>query len=85
LGGAAWGLVALSLWLCSRGGLITLPTAFGVVAWHRHEMLFGFIGAVMAGFLLTTIPELDRPFADRRQADNSVAVLMPLVELHRGG
>jgi uncharacterized protein involved in response to NO len=55
-GGAAWGLTALTLWLCSLSGVLTLPTLFAPVAWHRHEMLFGFIGAVIAGFLLTAIP-----------------------------
>jgi len=28
----------------------------GLVAWHGHEMLFGFVAAAMAGFLLTAIP-----------------------------
>jgi uncharacterized protein involved in response to NO len=28
----------------------------GVVAWHAHEFLFGYIAAVMTGFLLTAIP-----------------------------
>ena len=55
-GGAAWGLIALLLWLFSLAGQITLPTAFDPIAWHRHEMLFGFVGAVIAGFLLTAIP-----------------------------
>jgi uncharacterized protein involved in response to NO len=26
------------------------------VAWHAHEMLFGYLGAVMAGFVLTAVP-----------------------------
>lgn len=55
-GGAAWGLVALALWILSLPGAINLPTAFDSLAWHRHEMLFGFVGAVIAGFLLTAIP-----------------------------
>ena len=55
-GGAAWGLIALVLWLCSLAGKLNLPTAFDPVAWHRHEMLFGFVGAVISGFLLTAIP-----------------------------
>ena len=54
--GAAWALIALSLWLCSIGGVIDLPTAFDPLAWHRHEMLFGFVGAIIGGFLLTAIP-----------------------------
>jgi uncharacterized protein involved in response to NO len=55
-GGAAWGLIALVLWLCSLAGVITLPTAMDPLAWHRHEMLFGFVGAIISGFLLTAIP-----------------------------
>jgi len=56
LGGAAWALIAIALWICSRTGHITLPTAFDPLAWHRHEMLFGFVGAVIGGFLLTAVP-----------------------------
>jgi len=55
-GGAMWGIIALGLWLCSIGGVLQLPTRFDPVAWHRHEMLFGFVGAAVAGFLLTAIP-----------------------------
>lgn len=55
-GGAAWAVVALTLWLMSLAGSIVLPTIMEPLAWHRHEMLFGFVGAVIAGFLLTAIP-----------------------------
>ena len=55
-GAAAWGVIALALWLCSISGLFQLPTALEPVAWHRHEMIFGFVGAAVAGFLLTAIP-----------------------------
>lgn len=55
-GGAAWGLIALALWIGSLTGEITLPSAMDPLAWHRHEMLFGFVGAVIAGFLLTAVP-----------------------------
>jgi len=54
--GALWALVALTLWLGALSGTFTLPTHFDPLAWHRHEMLFGFVGAVVAGFLLTAIP-----------------------------
>ena len=33
-----------------------MPISFEGVAWHRHEMLFGFVGAAVAGFLLTAVP-----------------------------
>ena len=56
VGGAAWSLAALTLWLGALSGAATLPTHFDPLAWHRHEMLFGFVGAVVAGFLLTAIP-----------------------------
>jgi uncharacterized protein involved in response to NO len=55
-GGTLWGLVAIVLWLCALGGQISLPTAFDPLGWHRHEMLFGFVGAIVSGFLLTAIP-----------------------------
>lgn len=55
-GGAAWGIIALALWVCSMMGELTLPSAIDPLAWHRHEMLFGFVGAVVAGFLLTAVP-----------------------------
>jgi uncharacterized protein involved in response to NO len=56
LGGALWAVVALALWLAALAGQIAIPSAFDALAWHRHEMLFGFVGAVIAGFLLTAIP-----------------------------
>lgn len=55
-GGAVWAAAALALWLLAFLGRIELPSAFDGLAWHRHEMLFGFVGAVIAGFLLTAIP-----------------------------
>jgi uncharacterized protein involved in response to NO len=55
-GAAIWAVIAMGLWLLELTGAIGLPTAFEPVAWHRHEMLFGFVGAAVAGFLLTAIP-----------------------------
>lgn len=55
-GGATWALIALTLWICTLTGEITLPVAIDPLAWHRHEMLFGFVGAVVGGFLLTAVP-----------------------------
>jgi uncharacterized protein involved in response to NO len=54
--GPAWAVIALTLWLASLAGGLTLPSAFEPLIWHRHEMLFGFVGAIIAGFLLTAIP-----------------------------
>jgi uncharacterized protein involved in response to NO len=55
-GAGTWAIIAIALWLCELGGEIALPSAFAGVAWHRHEMLFGFVGAAVSGFLLTAIP-----------------------------
>jgi uncharacterized protein involved in response to NO len=55
-GGAVWAVAALALWICALTGVIGLPTALDPLVWHRHEMLFGFVGAIVAGFLLTAVP-----------------------------
>ena len=55
-GGSVWAIVALLLWLAAFNGATALPSAMDPLAWHRHEMLFGFVGAVVGGFLLTAIP-----------------------------
>lgn len=54
--GPLWAIVVVALWIQALAGTITLPTAFDPLSWHRHEMLFGFLGAVIAGFLMTAIP-----------------------------
>mgnify|MGYP006144150965 CR=1 FL=1 len=55
-GGALWAVAALSIWLLALATGDPLPSSFDPLAWHRHEMLFGFVGAVIAGFLLTAVP-----------------------------
>ena len=37
-------------------GHVTLPTAFSVLDWHIHEFLYGYLPAIVAGFLLTAVP-----------------------------
>ena len=54
LGAAVWALVAMILWIAAMAGHLNLVPAYGAVAWHAHELLFGYISAVMAGFLLLT-------------------------------
>lgn len=68
--GPLWALVVVGLWIEAMAGAVTLPTAFDPLAWHRHEMLFGYLGAVIAGFLLTAIPNWTGrlPIAGRRLA-----------------
>lgn len=46
----------MGLFVVMFEGRIALPTAFDAAAWHYHEMLFGYVAAVLAGFTLTAIP-----------------------------
>jgi uncharacterized protein involved in response to NO len=56
LGAALWSLAALTLWIAALAGGWSLPSAFDPLTWHGHEMVFGYVAAVIAGFLLTAIP-----------------------------
>lgn len=56
LGGAIWASLAMLLWLPLYVGDVSLPTAMSPIDWHVHEMLFGYVPAIVAGFLLTAIP-----------------------------
>lgn len=51
-----WAVVALVVWMHVFLGLVPSTSAFDPFAWHAHEMLFGYAAAVLAGFLLTAIP-----------------------------
>jgi uncharacterized protein involved in response to NO len=55
-GAGLWAMLAMVLWVPMLNGLVALPTAFDPVSWHAHEFLFGYLGAVVAGFLLTAVP-----------------------------
>lgn len=45
------------VWILIYSGVITLNTVWhNPLFWHGHEMVFGFTVAVIAGFLLTAIP-----------------------------
>src|ERR1700756_696141 len=54
--GALYAAIAIVAWLPLLLGEIALPTLFAPRDWHIHEMLYGFLPAVMTGFLLTAIP-----------------------------
>lgn len=56
LASASWFLAAMLLWLAMLAGALALPTRLGFVDWHRHELIFGAVGAAMAGYLLTATP-----------------------------
>lgn len=51
-----WSAAAMVLWIAMLTGHLVLPTAFDMVSWHVHEFLYGYLPAVVAGFLLTAVP-----------------------------
>lgn len=54
LAGSLFAMLAIPLWIATWTGFWPgfQPTG-GWLSWHRHEMLFGFAMAIVAGFLLT--------------------------------
>jgi uncharacterized protein involved in response to NO len=56
LAAGLWSASALLLWIVMFATGSTIPSRFDPLAWHIHEMLFGFVMAAVAGFLLTAIP-----------------------------
>ena len=54
--GALYGGFAILVWSAMFGHGATLPTQFGPIDFHVHAMLYGFLPAVIAGFLLTAVP-----------------------------
>ena len=68
---ALYAVLALALWgvFFVRGWPLP-PEMGGAVAWHAHELIYGFAMASVAGFLLTAVPEFTAtpPLQGRRLA-----------------
>ncbi len=62
LAGAVYAVVLVAVWLTWVLGTATVPSGLPPIAWHAHELLFGYGFAALAGFLLTAIPS----WTDRR-------------------
>lgn len=56
LGAASSAFAGLAVWLAFLFALVPADFVADPLAWHRHEMLFGFVGAAIAGFALTAVP-----------------------------
>jgi uncharacterized protein involved in response to NO len=54
--GAVYAGLAVFAWLPVFNGELELWSALSPVDWHVHEMLYGYLPAVVTGFLLTAIP-----------------------------
>jgi len=54
--GSIWAGIEVLTWLPMFYGELSVATAFSPRDWHVHELLFGYVPAIVAGFLLTAIP-----------------------------
>lgn len=54
LAASLWSAFALMLWIALFTTGATLPSRFDPLTWHVHAMLFGFVFAAVAGFMLRT-------------------------------
>jgi uncharacterized protein involved in response to NO len=54
--GSIWAGLEVLAWLPLFYGELSLATSFSPRDWHVHELLLGYVPAVVAGFLLTAIP-----------------------------
>jgi uncharacterized protein involved in response to NO len=55
LGSALLACLIVPLWVAVFLGFFELPLSGSPLLWHAHEMLFGFAGGVIVGFLLTAV------------------------------
>lgn len=53
--GAVFSCLSMVLWLLFLQGYLQPPTYTTAFLWHGHEMLFGFVTAIVVGFLLTAV------------------------------
>lgn len=51
--GAVFSVLGMALWGFALAGKLQLDFYHNVMFWHQHEMLFGFVAAIIVGFLLT--------------------------------
>lgn len=55
LGAGVAAVTLMGAWLAILAGSLAPPGYYLGTTWHAHEMLFGYVGAVIAGFLLTAV------------------------------
>lgn len=53
--GALFSMLCVALWAAAFAGVVQLEVYGGILWWHMHEMLFGFVSAIVTGFLLTAV------------------------------
>ncbi len=56
LAAGIWAATAMLIWIGMLTGAVSVNSPYGALIWHAHELLFGYVPAVVAGFILTAIP-----------------------------
>jgi len=54
--GSLYSGLSMMLWMPQFYGVLELATHFSPVDWHVHELFFGYLSAVVTGFLFTAVP-----------------------------
>lgn len=53
---AVFAALAVPIWLAAFTFGVSIGPDSDALGWHAHEMVYGYIGAVLAGFLMTAVP-----------------------------
>lgn len=68
-------VILMAVWVPAFTGGHAFGTYYGQIGWHSHEMIFGYTGGVIAGFLLTAARNwTERPTATGASLAALVAV-----------
>ncbi len=54
--GAVWAALSVPLWIYAYANGLGIIGGMPAQEWHAHEMIYGYLAAVIAGFLLTAVP-----------------------------
>jgi len=54
--GSLYAALSMLVWIPFYFAEVEIPIAVSVIDWHYHEILFGIMPAIIAGFLLAAIP-----------------------------
>ena len=55
LAGGLWAAFAMGFWLLALGGALEIPGSLAPLDWHVHELLYGFVPAIVVGYMLSIV------------------------------
>ncbi len=53
--GSLFAVLAMTIWIAAQHGISWWTLPADITSWHAHEMLLGFAGAAVGGFILTAV------------------------------